>query len=178
MTPPRSTGREPQTHLGLRNQGRYRQRQAGLVRRSKALAEFEQTGATRLIHGVRLFDNEKLSQHVRIHRVAVVTTPSLELAVAAVRSLDHHPIAKLNEAGIFVVPATGVPGLLESGMASELQRMSKHQKWRLDKMRVANARAIDVAFIEPRDRYAISRAVENWKHRPKMSADIEEGYQL
>lgn len=153
--------------------------QAGLTGGHRAIQEAVDAGARRVLHGLGALRNDDLLLQLRAHRLPVVMAPSLEVRCGRARSHAQHPISRFHEGGVFVTPASGLPGLLASDMSGEFDLLSKHLKWRLDVMRNATARAIEAGFMDPRLRFTIARAVENWRHRPKLTAGpTDDGYSL
>ena len=137
-------------------------------------------GANRILYGYGALRDGQSLLHLRAHRLPIVVTPSLEEACGKLSSIARHPITKMQDAGLFMTLATGAPGLTGSDMTGELERMSKHLSWRLDAMRNVTGRSIEAAFIVPEGRFTIARAIENWRHRPMLTADNNDdgGYSM
>jgi adenosine deaminase len=154
--------------------------QAGMARGAKALLEALDLGANRILYGYGALRDDQSLLHLRAHRLPIVVTPSLEEACGKLSSIARHPITKMQDAGLFMTLATGAPGLTGSDMTGELERMSKHLSWRLDAMRNVTGRSIEAAFIVPEGRFTIARAIENWRHRPMLTADNNDdgGYSM
>ena len=154
--------------------------QAGLASGTKAIAEALELGANRVLYGYGALRNDQALLHLRAHRLPIVVTPSLEMACGTLPSIGRHPVTKMQDAGLFMTLATGAPALTGSDMTGELERMSKHLSWRLDAMRNVTGRSIEAAFIEPAGRFTIARAIENWRHRPMLTADNNDdgGYSM
>ncbi len=153
--------------------------QAGLSGGARQVREAVDLGATRLLHGLRAERDEDLTRHLRAHRLPVVVAPALEVRCGRARSLATHPMDKMKEAGLFVTPASGASGIIETSLSDQFELLSRHLKWRLDDMRNATARAIEAAGIDARLRFMLARAVENWRHRPKLTpGPTDDGYSL
>ncbi len=153
--------------------------QAGLSGGARQVREAIDLGATRLLHGLRSERDEKLALHLRAHRLPVVVTPELEVRCGRSRDLAHHPWDRMKEAGLFITAASGAGGIMEMPLSAQFESISRHLKWRLDDMRNATARAIEAACIDARLRFTIARAVENWRHRPKLTpGPTDDGYSL
>lgn len=153
--------------------------QAGLGGGSREIWEAIELGATRLLHALRADRDEEQALHLRAHRLPVVVAPELEYRCGRCRTRGHHPLGRLRDAGIFVTPASGAPGIMQVALSDQFELLSRHQKWRLDEMRNATARAIEAACIDARLRFMIARAVENWRHRPKLTpGPTDDGYSL
>lgn len=153
--------------------------QAGFGGGNRQVTEAIDMGASRLLHTLRGDRDEKLALHLRAHRLPVVVAPELEVRCGRSRSLAQHPLARMREAGLFVIAASGAPGVMEVSLSEQFELLSRHMKWRLDEMRNATARAIEAACIDARLRFTIARAVENWRHRPKLTpGPTDDGYSL
>ena len=153
--------------------------QAGFSGGNRQVQEAIDMGASRLLHALRADRDDGLALHLRAHRLPVVVAPELEVRCGRSRSLDKHPLARMREAGLFVVAASGAPGIMEVALSDQFELLSRHMKWRLDEMRNATARAIEAACIDARLRFTIARAVENWRHRPKLTpGPTDDGYSL
>ena len=151
--------------------------QVGLTARPRALDEVIELRANRILHGIGLERHADALLHVRAHRVPVMMAPGLEVKVGRARSFHQHPILKLQESGLFVTIASVSPGLLESDLTGQLESLSKHLSWRLDTLRNFTLRSVEAAFMAPTARFIVARAVENWQHRPKLTAgDDDAGF--
>jgi adenosine deaminase len=124
----------------------------------------------RVVHGVHLLRHEDALTALRARRVAVICLPTLEARCELVREGTPPSVGRLGEAGLFATVATGAPGLLQTNLSAEFDRTSHGLGWRLEQMRTATARAVEAAFIDPKLRFVVARAVENWRHRPRLSA--------
>ncbi len=131
----------------------------------------------RVLYGVMLLRDDVACADLRARRVPVVALPSVELRCVLGRPGAPTVLAKLVDAGLFATLASGAPGVFGSTMSGELERTSQALTWRLDQLRTLTARAVEVAFIDPRLRFVVARAVENWRHRPRLTAgSTDDGY--
>ncbi|MCO4763632.1 MAG: hypothetical protein KC502_19125 [Myxococcales bacterium] len=152
--------------------------QAGLTARPRNLDDVISLRADRVLHGIGLTRNEEALLHLRAHRVPVMVAPELEAKIGRARSLAQHPIVRMQDAGLFVTVASVSPGLLDSDLTGQLEALSKHLGWRLDRLRNLSLRSVEAAFMAPTARFVVARAVENWQHRPKLTATEDPGYGL
>ena len=144
--------------------------QAGLTGRARKFADAKRLQADRILHGIGIHRAEEALTDLRARRVAIMVAPALEAALGRVRSIAKHPISQMQDHGLFVTVASVSPGLLKCDLTGQLEALSKHQSWRLDAHRNTMLRSVEAAFMRPTDRFIIARAVENWRHRPKLTA--------
>ncbi len=131
----------------------------------------------RVLYGVSLLRDEAACADLRARRVPVVALPSVELRCVLGRPGAPPVLGKLVDAGLFAMLASGAPGVFGSNLSGEFERTSNALTWRLDQLRTLTARAVEVAFIDPRLRFVVARAVENWRHRPRLTAGpTDDGY--
>ncbi len=148
--------------------------QAGLTGRARHLTDAIALEADRVLHGTGVTRSDKAMLHLRARRVPVLVAPALEVACGRAKSFTAHPIARMQEGGLFVTVASVSPGLIDCDLTGQLEALSQHQGWRLDRIRNLMLRSVESAFMRPRDRFVIARAVENWRHRPKLTAGSED----
>lgn len=125
---------------------------------------------SRVVHGHHLPRDEDALLQLRARRVPVICLPTLETRCGLQREGAPPSAGRLMEAGLFVTIGSGASGLLGTSMTTELDQLSRALGWRLEQLRTATARAVEAAFVDPRLRFVIARAVENWRHRPRLTA--------
>jgi len=139
---------------------------AGLQGGAKQVREVLDVGADRISGGVHLTEDPAVTAHLRAHRMPVEVCLSAAVQAGVVKDHVHFPIARLREAGLYFVVGTDAPGTLGTTLTRELELMSKHHAWRLDDVRNAMKRAVDIAFLPPELRSGLMHRVESWRHRP------------
>jgi adenosine deaminase len=133
----------------------------------------------RVVHGHRLPRDDDALTLLRARRVPIICLPTLEMHCGLVRPGAPPSLVRLLESGLFATIASGAPGLLKTTMTRELEGLSQAMGWRLEQMRTGTARAVEAAFIDPKLRFVVARAVENWRHRPRLTAGpTDDGYSL
>jgi len=148
---------------------------AGLEPGGAALKDAVALSADRVLHGLNLLKKQDALAHVRAHRTPVVVTATIEVKTGRARSYQRHPLPKLKDAGVLGTFASGAAGLWDGCLTDEFEHLSVNLGWRLDALRNATLRAIEAAFIDPKLRFTVARAVENWRHRPRLTAGEEDG---
>jgi adenosine deaminase len=143
---------------------------AGYEPGSKGIHDAVALKVDRVLHGFGVLKHNDALTQLRARRTPFVCTPTIEVQSGRAKSYARHPIAKMAEAGLFCTFASGAPVLFSGSLTSEFEHLSVHLGWRLDQLRNSTLRAIEAGFIEPKLRYVVARAVENWRHRPRLTA--------
>ena len=153
---------------------------AGFGGGKKELTAALELEPTRVLHGGALLRFDEAIATLRARRVPVVALPGIDTRCSLGRAGAPPVLGRLIEAGLFATVASGAPGILASTMSEELESLSRSLGWRLDQMRTATARAVEAAYIDPKLRFVVARAVENWRHRPRLTAGSNDdgGYGL
>ncbi|GEM_PF-3150795 len=152
---------------------------AGLEAGSKAMPDALELNASRVMHGLGILKRTEALTTLRARRTPFVVTPTVEVKAGRVRSYKRHPIADMHDRGLSVTFASGAPGLWGGDLTGEYEALSVALGWRLDRLRNNTLRAIEAGFIEPRLRFTLARAVENWRHRPRLvQGATDDGYSV
>lgn len=152
---------------------------AGLEPGAKGIQDAVELRADRVLHGFGVLKKADSLVQLRARRTPIVSVASIEVKAGRAKSFARHPIQKMLDAGLFCTFASGAPSAFGGSLTGEFELLSTHLGWRLDALRNSTLRAIEAGFIEPRLRFVVARAVENWRHRPRLTAGgDEEGYGL
>lgn len=143
---------------------------AGMQSGGRALKDAVELKADRVVHGIGVLKNPHILTHLRAHRVPFLCTATIEVRTGRARSYARHPLPLMLEAGLLATFASGAAGLWDGSLTDEFDQLSVNLGWRLDQLRNSTLRAVEAAFIEPKLRFTVARAVENWRHRPRLSA--------
>lgn len=165
---------------GLRAEGMALAVTAGYGGSRRKVEEILALDPSRVVHGHHLPRDEAALLQLRSRRVPVICLPTVETRCGLQRDGAPPSAGRLMEAGLFVTIGSGASGLLGTSMTAELDQVSRVLGWRLEQLRTATARAVEAAFVDPRLRFVIARAVENWRHRPRLTAggNDDTGYGL
>ncbi|MEI7473980.1 MAG: adenosine deaminase family protein [bacterium] len=82
-------------------------------------------GVNRLGHALHATDDEKLMNRIRDLGITVEVPPTSNVAIKNA-TWDNHPIRKMLDKGIKVAICTDDPGLLQTKISKELERLYKH----------------------------------------------------
>ena|ERR1700674_3255188 len=79
----------------------------------------------RIGHGVTIFDDHRLLEHVRAERIHVEMCPTSNVKTAAVRRIEDHPIGRARALGLTFSINTDDPGAFECTLTGELEVVAR-----------------------------------------------------
>lgn len=120
----------------------------------------------RLGHGIRVLDDPDLVAEVRERRIPLEVCPSSNVALGFARSLDHHPLPRLRDAGLIVTLNTDIPALIGTPLATEYSRV--RDAFGYDDATLADlARAgVDASFAPTTAKTRLHREINEWLALP------------
>jgi adenosine deaminase len=113
--------------------------------------------AERIDHGIRAIDDPSLLAHLAERRTALDVCPSSNVALAAVPSLEEHPLPKLRAAGVAITLNSDDPPFFGTSLTREY--LLAHRTWGipLEELAALSQGALDHAFVPAAQRPAIEQ---------------------
>jgi adenosine deaminase len=117
----------------------------------------EHCRAERIDHGIRAIDDPSLLAHLAERRTALDVCPSSNVALAAVPSLEEHPLPKLRAAGVALTLNSDDPPLFGTSLTREYLLL--HRTWgiSLEELAALSFGALDHAFVPAQERPALEQ---------------------
>ncbi len=125
------------------------------------LAALDDLGVTRIDHGVRAVEDPSVLSRLRDQRVTLDVCPTSN-ARLLYGTLDRHPLAALDAAGLALSIGTDDPLIFGVDLPEELSRAARLAAWDLPRLRRCQHDALDAAFCDDATRSSLSRRLAPW----------------
>jgi adenosine deaminase len=119
-------------------------------------------GADRIIHGVRIMEDEELVREARDLRVPFVVCLTSNLQSGVVDSLEQHPLPLMMAAGLQLSLGTDDPALSRTNLNKEFALAQEHLGMGFDSLRGMTMAGVQAAFAEEKERGQLERTFQKW----------------
>jgi len=82
-------------------------------------------GAERIGHGIAAIEDPVLVRHLRDHSIPLEICITSNLVTGAVKSLAEHPVRRLYDAGVPIVPGTDDPAMFQCTLVGEYRLLAR-----------------------------------------------------
>ncbi|MFT3935399.1 MAG: adenosine deaminase [Chitinophagaceae bacterium] len=107
----------------------------------------EYFGPTRIGHGVRSIEDEKLVAHLRKNNIHLEICPTCNVLIDIYKDFKDHPIDQLYKAGVPLSVNTDTRTITNITLNKEYQKLHETFGWTKDDFYRCNANALEAAFI-------------------------------
>jgi adenosine deaminase len=123
-------------------------------------------GVSRIDHGIRAIEDEKLVQRLVDERVPLTVCPLSNVRLRAVDHLAEHPIIHMADRGIQVTVNSDDPAYFGGYVEENYRQLA--QTFHLDRRHLASLarNGIEAAFVAPDRRAALLANLSTWEHQP------------
>lgn len=108
----------------------------------------EHFGPTRIGHGVRSYEDEKLVQYLREHKIHLELCPTCNVQINIYDEYKDHPIDQLYKAGVNLNINTDARTITNISLTKEYQKLHKTFGWTMEDFYKCNVMAVDAAFLK------------------------------
>lgn len=108
----------------------------------------ESMGADRIGHGVQAIHDPAVMRLLAERRIPLELCPTSNWLTQAVPSLEEYPLLRLRDAGVRVTVNTDDPGIMDTNLTREYQRMTQHLGATVADFEQFNAWALEASFID------------------------------
>jgi len=113
-------------------------------------------GATRIGHGVRAAEDERLLDHMLEHRIGIEANLTSNVQTSTVPDYARHPLRRLLERGLLATINTDDPGISGIDLPYEYRVAAPAAGLKPAQIRQAQANALAIAFLDPAERRALA----------------------
>lgn len=107
----------------------------------------KELGPSRIGHGVRSIEDEKLVDHLRRHGIHLELCPSCNVLIDIYDTYKDHPIDNLYKAGVPLNVNTDNRTITNISLTNEYERLQAHFGWTIKDFYNCNVMALHAAFI-------------------------------
>jgi adenosine deaminase len=104
-------------------------------------------GPSRIGHGVRSFEDEKLITHLKEHKIHLEICPTCNVQINIYDTYKNHPIDKLYRSGVSLNINTDCRTICNINLNREYEKLHQNFGWTTDDFYTTNINAINAAFI-------------------------------
>ena len=122
-------------------------------------------GPSRIGHGVRSIEDEKLVAHLRTNNIHLEICPTCNVQINIYETLHDHPIDKLYRSGVSLSVNTDARTITNTNLNLEYQRLEKEFGWAAADFYACNVNALKAAFIPEELKIKL---LEKLKHNYKI----------
>ena len=108
-------------------------------------------GVERIGHGVSAIQDRALVHRLAREGIALEVSPTSNLKLKAVPSLDAHPVRRLFEMGVPIVINTDDPAFFNTTLCREFQIIADHLGFSEEEIDTLIANAFDYSFLDPKE---------------------------
>lgn len=118
-------------------------------------AALDELGVTRIDHGVRSVEDPALLRRLRDEGIVLDVCPTSNVRLLY-GSMDRHPLAQLDGAGVRLTIGTDDPMTFATTLADELALAAARCGWDLARLARCQGDALDASFCDPPTRAALA----------------------
>ena len=107
----------------------------------------EYFGPSRIGHGVRSIEDEKLVTHLRKNKIHLEVCPTCNVQIDIYDTYEHHPVDKLYRAGVPLNINTDTRTITNITLNKEYKKLQEVFGWTLQDFYTCNVNALNAAFI-------------------------------
>ncbi len=104
-------------------------------------------GPTRIGHGVRSFEDEKLVAHLKQHKIHLEICPTCNVQINIYDTYKNHPVDKLYRSGVSLNINTDARTICNIDLNREYKKLQQNFGWTADDFYTTNVNALQAAFI-------------------------------
>jgi adenosine deaminase len=104
-------------------------------------------GPSRIGHGIRSYEDEKLVQHLKQHNIHLEVCPTCNVQINIYDTYSHHPIDKLYRKGVSLNINTDARTICNINLNKEYKKLHEEFGWTKEDFYNTNVNAINAAFI-------------------------------
>ena len=122
-------------------------------------AAIERLGATRIGHGVRAIDDQRLMDTLAERRIGLELNLTSNLQTSTVPSLAEHPLKAFLERGLLATINTDNPVVIGFDLRHEYESAAPAARLDAARIRQAQANALEIAFLTSDERERLAASV-------------------
>jgi adenosine deaminase len=111
--------------------------------------------ATRIGHGVRCIEDEKLMAYLREHQIPLEVNPTSNVCLGVVDSIANHPIQQLIDAGLYVTVNSDDPPMFNTTLTNEFRVCAEAFGWDIDTLQMLTFNALNATFLSDTQKSAM-----------------------
>jgi adenosine deaminase len=104
-------------------------------------------GPSRIGHGVRSFEDEKLITHLKQHKIHLEICPTCNVQINIYDTYQDHPVDKLYRSGVSLNINTDCRTICNISLNREYEKLQQNFGWTMDDFYTTNVNALQAAFI-------------------------------
>jgi adenosine deaminase len=104
-------------------------------------------GPSRIGHGVRSFEDEKLITHLKEHKIHLEICPTCNVQINIYDTYKNHPVDKLYRSGVSLNINTDARTICNINLNREYEKLQQNFGWTVDDFYTTNVNALQAAFI-------------------------------
>jgi adenosine deaminase len=104
-------------------------------------------GPSRIGHGVRSFEDEKLVAHLKENNIHLEICPTCNVQINIYDTYKNHPVDKLYRSGVSLNINTDARTICNINLNREYEKLQQNFGWTVDDFYNTNVNAINAAFI-------------------------------
>ncbi len=109
-------------------------------------------GATRIGHGVRVIEDEKIIQLVKDKRIILEICPKSNIDTKVVSDYSNHPIRKIFDRKILVTINTDNRTVSNITLTKEYENLNKYLDFSIEEIKQMNINAINASFLNKEEK--------------------------
>jgi adenosine deaminase len=104
-------------------------------------------GPSRIGHGIRSFEDEKLITHLKEHKIHLEICPTCNVQINIYDTYKNHPVDKLYRSGVSLNINTDARTICNINLNREYEKLQQNFGWAMDDFYTTNVNALQAAFI-------------------------------
>jgi adenosine deaminase len=104
-------------------------------------------GPSRIGHGIRSFEDEKLITHLKEHKIHLEICPTCNVQINIYDTYKNHPVDKLYRSGVSLNINTDARTICNINLNREYEKLQQNFGWTVDDFYTTNVNALQAAFI-------------------------------
>jgi len=116
--------------------------------------------ATRIGHGVRCLEDDKLVDYLREHQIPLEVNPTSNVCLGVVDSIANHPIQRLIDAGLYVTVNSDDPPMFNTTLTNEFMVCAETFDWDIDRLQQLTLNALNATFLSDEQKLTLRQDFE------------------